>query len=148
MPNDVNIEAGIGIRQLIDEFKAAPSRLDRDMRASFRRLAIPARDEARRDAAGSRPERTTPKHKGDYHWKTLVNAIQSSADDDTPTLNFGSDRVEGWAGHAFGSDKLKNFRPRNKEGYFFYPTIERLKPDMNVAAQKVVEDYMDLFARI
>ena len=144
----VDIEAGVGIRDLIDEMKSLPSRLDKDMRTSFRKLAIPARDEARARAARSRPDRKTRKHKGSYNWKKLVNAIQSSADDDSPTLNLGSSRVPGWAGWEFGSDRLANFPRRTPKGRFFFPTIEELLPDMNEATQKVVDSYIDLFAKI
>lgn len=144
----IDIEQGIGIRDLINEMKAAPERLDKDMRASFRRLAITGREDARAVARREHPVAKTRKHKGEYKWKTVVNAIQSGADDDTPTLNFGSKRVPGWAGWEFGSDKLPNFGRREPQGRFFFPTVRKLVPDMNIAAEKIVLDYMDLFARI
>jgi hypothetical protein len=143
-----DIETGEGIQELVALFKSMPERLDKDMRASFRRLAVPIRDDARAKAMAMRPEGKRPKRKGTYTWKKLVNSIQSSADSDTPTLNFGAARVPGWAGWEFGSDKLPQFPRRNKEGRFFFPTVMDAVPDINLAAQKVVDDYIDLYAKL
>lgn len=143
-----DIETGEGIQELVALFKSMPERLDKDMRASFRRLAVPIRDDARARARAMRPEGKRPKRKGEYTWKQLVNSIQSGADSDTPTLNFGAARVPGWAGWEFGSDKLPQFPRRNKEGRFFFPTVMDAVPDINLAAQKVVDDYIDLYAKL
>lgn len=139
---NLGIERGPGIFELVDELKKAPERLDKDMRASFRTLSGPIRDRAR--ARVSIPAAKTRRHKGRYNRKMLANAITSSASSVAPTLRFGTDKVPGWAGWEFGSDRLKNFGPRTPKGRFFFPTIEAAKPEINAETQKVVESYMKL----
>lgn len=143
-----DIETGEGIQELVAVFKSMPERLDKDMRASFRKLAIPIRNDARARAMSMRPAGKRPNRKGEYTWKKLVNTIQSGADSDTPTLNLGAARVPGWAGWEFGSDKLPQFPRRKKEGRFFFPTVMDAVPDINLAAQKVVDSYIDLYAKL
>lgn len=129
-------------------FKASPARLDKDMRASFRGLAVTVRDDARARARGEKPTGKRPQRKGSYTWNKLVNSITSGADADTPTLKIGNASVPGWAGWEFGSDRLPQFGPRRKEGNFFFPTVRAAIPEMNEAAQKVVDGYVDLFAKL
>lgn len=143
-----DVKSGDGIQELIAVFKAMPERLDKDMRASFRRLAVPIRDDARARARSMKPTGKRPNRKGAYTWSKLVNSIQSGADADTPTLNLGAARVPGWAGWEFGSDRLPQFPSRKKEGRFFFPTVMDAVPEINLAAQKVVDDYIELFAKI
>lgn len=154
MASRFDIESGEGIRDLIDLMKAGPERLDKDMRASFRVISAPIRDRAREKARSERPNGKRPNRKGTYKWSKLVNSITSSADDDTPTLKYGDDRVPGWAGWEFGSDRLPQFGPRTprlgrgNRGTFFFPTVIAAIPEVNEAAQKVVDDYLELFAKI
>lgn len=152
MPSRFDVSTGEGIRDLIDLMKSTPERLDKDLRASFRTLSAPIRDRARSKARAERPHGKRPNRKGTYKWGKLVNSITSGADDDTPTLSYGAERVPGWAGWEFGSDRLPQFPPRTprlgrgNRGTFFFPTVIEAIPEVNEAAQKVVDDYIVLFA--
>lgn len=151
MATRLTVEEGDAIRQLVRIFKETPERLDKDMRASFRRLAVDVRDDARAKARGQKPNGPhgkRKKRKGAYTWGKLVNSITSGADSDTPTLNLGKSSVPGWAGWEFGSDRFPQFGPRHKEGHFFFPTVLGAIPEMNEAVKKVVDDYLDIFAQL
>lgn len=143
-----SVESGDGVRQLVDLFKRTPERLDKDMRASFRALAVKVRDDARARARGDKPTGKRPQRKGKYTWNKLVNSITSGAESDTPIIKLGSASVPGWAGWEFGSDRFPQFGNRRKEGNFFFPTVLGAIPEMNEAVQKVVDDYVELFAKL
>ena len=135
------IERGGGVRELVDALKVFPERLDKEMRAEFRQRALPIRDKARAKAEQQRPSRKTPKHKGDYHWKNVVNAISSSASGDSPTLRLETKKYPGVAGDEFGSNRLPQFGPRNPKGNFFFPTIEDARPDIIKATEAIANRY-------
>lgn len=53
------------------------------------------------------------------------------------SYGFASQRFSGgattqmlWGGLEFGSRRLKQFPTRNKEGYFIYPTLRKLQPEL------------------
>lgn len=151
MATRLSVEEGDAIRQLVALFKQMPERLDKDMRASFRRLALTVRDDARAKARMQKPKGPhgkRAKRRGAYRWSQLVNSITSGADSDTPTLNLGRSSVPGWAGWEFGSDRYPQFGPRHKEGHFFFPTVLGAIPEMNEAVKKVVDDYLELFEKL
>lgn len=138
---NLGIKRGPGIYELVDEMKALPDRLDKEMRANFRTLSRPIRDRARSRVTIAAAK--TRKHKGRYNRKMLANAITNSASSVAPTLRFGSDKVPGWAGWEFGSDRLKNFGPRTPGGRFFFPAIEAAKPEIRASTEKVVLEFTE-----
>lgn len=149
MATRLTVEEGDGIRQIVALFKAMPERLDKDMRASFRKVAEGVRDDARAKARSQHPQgMQRRKRKGAYKWSRLVNSITSGSDSDTPTMKLGSASVPGWAGWEFGSDRFPQFGERHKPGRFFFPTVMEAIPDMNERVKEIVDDYLDLFAQI
>lgn len=140
----VDIDRANGVRALTKALSAYPERLDKEMRLEFREQSKPIRDDARAKAQRARPHRTTPKHKGDYHWKQVVNAISSSASGDSPTLRLETNKYPGVAGWEFGSNKLKNFERRNPAGYFFFPTVEAARPLINEAVEEIALRYAQI----
>ncbi len=129
--------------RLVDELKAAPERLDKEMRADFRRLSAPIRDRARAAVLADHPVAKTPRRnrKGSYRWKTLANAVTSSASSIAPTLRYGSDKVPGYGGWEFGSNRFKQF-PQKRQFGPFLSTVEEAKPEINESTEKVVLDYV------
>lgn len=135
------IERGAGVREISNALKAYPERLDKEMRKEFREEAKPIRDDARARAEKMRPERTTPKHKGSYHWKQVVNAITSSASSDSPTLRLETEKFPGVAGYEFGSDRLPNFPSREPKGRFFFPVVEEARPRIIEVVETIATRY-------
>jgi len=135
------------VKKIVAELREMPERLDKEMRKELRAVSKDLVAPARAEAMAARPPRTSPKFAdGAYHWSTLVNTIRSGADADTPYMVFGSDKVPGWPGHVFGSDR-GNFRPRlgrnanEAKGYFFFTTIDDRADSIERDTMHIVDKY-------
>lgn len=143
---DVEVE---GIRDLVDALRATPERLDKEMRKEFRALAKDTERKARASAQAARPVATTRKHQGTYRWTNLVNSIKAGAESDTPTISYGSERVKGWAGWEFGSDRLPNFpsrtarQGRGNRGRFFFPAVLDEARTLTKRTNEIVNRYAE-----
>lgn len=143
----LSVQRAPGILELIDEMKAAPERLDKDLRASLRTVSAPVRDLARQKMRAAHPTAKTArkgKRRGDYRWSQVVNAITSSANSDRPQLMFDDDRKGGIGGWEFGSKKWKQFGPFTPRGRAFFPAIRESLPMIEKETQRVVDYYFEL----
>jgi len=153
----------VALREQIREWRKLPERVDKRLRTEFRKVAQEVRDAARSEAerwrpGGSRARRASttgtkagaPK-RGAYRWKNIVNAITSGADSDTPYIRYGNDRVPGWAGWEFGSDRYPQFGPRTARlgpgnvGRFVFPTVFREAKKLEPRIQKIIDFYTDTY---
>lgn len=64
-----------------------------------------------------------------------------------PVLNvteFGSNRKSGWYGRPeFEHSPNRQFRPHNRSGYWWNPTIERSKPEADEAVKRALGDTLN-----
>lgn len=80
----------------------------------------------------------------------VVEGVRVSKSSKVGELSYGfaSQRFSGgantqmlWGGLEFGSRRLRQFPTRSKEGYFIYPTLRRIQPEL-------VRQWEEAFSRI
>lgn len=130
------------MRALAKELKGAGDGLDKAVKAELKEIAADIVPEARAETARAHPHAKTPKHAGEWKWASLVKGIGAGADAAGPFLRLNADKLPGAYGFAFGSNKKPQFPPRKKDGYFFFPAIDRAKPEAAERIDAVVTDYL------
>lgn len=151
MAKEFNIERGPGIADLVRELRETPDRLDKEMRKEFRKAATTIRDDARSRAQHSRPQPKTPVHKGDYHWRQVVNAVTAGSDSDAPTLRLNTTFI-GWEVGSTG--RYPQFGPRTAQlgvgsaGRFFFPAIREGIEDLQPVIERIVTEFGERLEKV
>ncbi len=142
----MRVRSGPGVFELVEELKASPERLDKDLRATLRRIAVPVRDDARTLMRAAHPVAKVQRkgRRGEYRWSQVVNAITSSANSDTPQLKLDDDRKGGIGGWEFGSKKYPQFGKWTPMGRAFFPAIRRNMPMIEEEVAKAADFYFEL----
>jgi hypothetical protein len=112
------------IREWMAKLRQTPDRVDLQVRKRFREISAGVRDDARSRASGGPPPSRIgrPRGGGSWHWKQLVSAIRSGSTSSSPHVSAGNAKVPGALGFEWGSDRIPRFPPRQREGYYVWPS--------------------------
>lgn len=149
-----------GLDELIKELRGAPERLDKQVRAGFRKIATRVRDEARAEAGSQHPSgRARTRNTQTQHWRDLVKSITSGAEAASPWVKVGSGGLAWALGYEFGSGGSPGVRAagsgRRRQGpypqfppwrgnstgagYFLWPTIRGQREEILAGMVEAVE---------
>jgi len=134
------------LSSIIRAFKAMDDKAVAEAREIGSQLATYASQEIKKEAAGRR--------RAGAGSRRVAEGARVSKSSKVGELSFGfaSQRFSGgastqtlWGGLEFGSNKKPQFPPRTRSGYFIYPALRRIQPNLvkqwEESFNKILKEY-------
>lgn len=134
------------LRAIIKAFKAMDDTAIKEANEVGSRLALYAANEIKKEAANRR--------RNNAGSRRVAEGVRISKKSKIGEMSFGfaSQKFSGggttqqlWPGLEFGSNTKLRFPPRTKLGYFIYPTLKKIQPNLvkewEQSFSKIVKEY-------